>query len=463
MDHTHVVASQAFRISSWNWHSDLSSREFRISYPRTTLANAINPPEARWGYECLAIEKNALCNKISRRCKTELFGSTPHLTEYVCSYEFCFQNKERRRHKSPHFDTRDSVTESLSCIYRRWYERLKHHACRPFLYAHKETRGDTMAKLHTKQSCGVSHHLLLICFFCNPAYTSATLHASVLGETYATTPDTNGYSHVPMGTTSIGFGSYMGCTSLVNLSISPSVTTIEVGAFEACYNLVNISLPSSLLSIGEGAFIACRSLVSISIPPSVTFIGAGAFQQCTGLARIHIPSSNTFVTDGALPTCLGFGLLMTGMSMPRIVKSKGTLMRHLRLPGNVTVSMGDCDCDALCPKPYFILESLCRISFSTESVTHMLYTLLIYNLCLHTSRMFALSQDRAILAFLRKLFNEFHEWAPQVLYLIKSGCLVSILNSKSYIEYFRRRFSIRMAERIGVSSVSKTLPQLRIL
>eukprot|EP00041_Stephanoeca_diplocostata_P031346 m.975366 g.975366 ORF g.975366 m.975366 type:complete len:985 (-) comp23939_c0_seq12:125-3079(-) len=180
--------------------------------------------------------------------------------------------------------------------------------------------------------------LWLCCVNCFLICIGARQYASVIGATCATTPDAQGFSLVPMNVTSIGFGAYMGCTRLLNISIAQSVTAIETGAFDSCFNLINISLPTELLSIGDGAFIGCSSLSSISIPSSVTVIGEGAFQECPALASIYIPSNSTVVSNSALPTCLGFGLRTTGHNNPRghiqCISCSGKYV--ISVPSNVT-------------------------------------------------------------------------------------------------------------------------------
>ena len=68
------------------------------------------------------------------------------------------------------------------------------------------------------------------------------------------------------------------------------------------------SSPSDQTSIGDNAFLGCASLVSISIPNSVTSIGNSAFDGCTALQTIIIPSSVTSIGidafAGVSSTCI---------------------------------------------------------------------------------------------------------------------------------------------------------------
>ena len=59
-----------------------------------------------------------------------------------------------------------------------------------------------------------------------------------------------------------------------------SVTSIGDGTFWGCSGLTSVTIPNSVTSIGESAFCECSSLTSVTIPNSVTSIGEGAFWYC---------------------------------------------------------------------------------------------------------------------------------------------------------------------------------------
>lgn len=62
-------------------------------------------------------------------------------------------------------------------------------------------------------------------------------------------------------------------------------------------------LPDSLSSIGYGAFDACDSLMSVTIGDGVTIIGKAAFSYCISLESITIPDSVTSIGEGAFAGC----------------------------------------------------------------------------------------------------------------------------------------------------------------
>ena len=92
--------------------------------------------------------------------------------------------------------------------------------------------------------------------------------------------------------TSIGVGTFWGCSGLTSVSIPNSVTSIEDGAFNGCSGLVSVTIPNSVTSIGWEAFRGCSSLTSLTIPYSVTSIGNSAFYGCSSVTNIKV-----FVSD----------------------------------------------------------------------------------------------------------------------------------------------------------------------
>ena len=90
---------------------------------------------------------------------------------------------------------------------------------------------------------------------------------------------------------SIGYGAFMGCSSLSSVSIPYGVERIGNAAFNGCVGLCSVAIPSSVSSIGFGAFHSCFSLSSVSIPNTMVSVGSNAFERCNNLRSIIIPKS----------------------------------------------------------------------------------------------------------------------------------------------------------------------------
>lgn len=113
------------------------------------------------------------------------------------------------------------------------------------------------------------------------------------------TIENNNHAEILNTVKQIGSQAFSGCTTLMTVTIPPSVTSIASYAFAGCRSLTNVAIPSSVISIGLSAFAACKSLTTITIPDSVTSIGTGAFHGCTTLNKIIITtnrSTNDFET-----------------------------------------------------------------------------------------------------------------------------------------------------------------------
>jgi hypothetical protein len=107
---------------------------------------------------------------------------------------------------------------------------------------------------------------------------------------------------VPDSVTSLGDGSFSGCTGLASVTVPKGVTTIGEWAFSGCTNLASIMIPPSVTSIGAWAFYGCASLADVTIPASVTSSGSNALRGCAGLTTIMVDAGNLFYSslDGVL-------------------------------------------------------------------------------------------------------------------------------------------------------------------
>ncbi len=123
--------------------------------------------------------------------------------------------------------------------------------------------------------------------------------------------------------TTIGYGAFYKCVSLISVAIPDSVTSIDKNAFYGCSSLqdvyisdikawcnidfsdsnnplyyganlylnnelvTNLVIPSTVTEIKDYAFYNCDSLESITIPDSITSMGSYAFYNCMSLTEIN--------------------------------------------------------------------------------------------------------------------------------------------------------------------------------
>ena len=159
---------------------------------------------------------------------------------------------------------------------------------------------------------------------------------------------------IPEGVTSIGWGTFIGCSELTSITIPSSVTSIGMLAFLYCTGLTKVivpdiaawcgidfydnplgkarhlysnenteitslTIPSSVTSISSVAFRSCSGLTSVTIPSSVTSIGSSAFSYCTGLTSVTISEGVTSIGNSAFRDCTG----LTSITIPSTVTSIG--------------------------------------------------------------------------------------------------------------------------------------------
>jgi len=143
---------------------------------------------------------------------------------------------------------------------------------------------------------------------------------------------------IPNSVTSIGWGTFRGCSGLTSITIPNSVTSIGDFAFEDCSGLTSIEIPSGVTSIGWGTFTDCFGLTSCTIPNAVTSIDVEAFSGCTSLSTINIPNSVTTIGQSAFS---GAGLRSITIpnsvtSIDNGVFSNCTSLTSINIPNSVT-------------------------------------------------------------------------------------------------------------------------------
>lgn len=105
------------------------------------------------------------------------------------------------------------------------------------------------------------------------------------------------------GTRWIGDEAFIGCESVVSISLPESLERIGASAFKGCKSLAAIDIPQNVSVIGGNAFESCESLESVIIPNGVTVIEDGTFYLCSNLKSVTIPGSVKNIMSNAFRGC----------------------------------------------------------------------------------------------------------------------------------------------------------------
>ena len=142
---------------------------------------------------------------------------------------------------------------------------------------------------------------------------------------------------------------FHGCSQLVSVKISESVTSVEGCAFFGCSNLTSVTIPAGVTTINQQAFRKCGSLASITIPNSVTSIGFCAFTDCRNLTSLTIPNSVTTIGPSAFRDCVGLTSIIIPKSVTSIEYSAfhGCPLTSIKVESDNSVYDSRNDCNAV--------------------------------------------------------------------------------------------------------------------
>lgn len=93
----------------------------------------------------------------------------------------------------------------------------------------------------------------------------------------------------------------------VAIKFGNAVTTLGYGVFGWCASLMSVIVSESTTRIGNFAFEECSSLNNVIVPESTTFIGTGAFNHCTNLTSIVFKGKSKQQIE-AMPTYPWWGI-----------------------------------------------------------------------------------------------------------------------------------------------------------
>lgn len=113
---------------------------------------------------------------------------------------------------------------------------------------------------------------------------------------------------------------YVDNEMVTDLYIPDGVTDIKSYTFYNC-NIASVLFPESVKTVGFHSFHGCSSLVNVEIPYGVTTLGTSAFIYCDNLAKITIPNSVTTIGDYAFGSCISLKEIYSLAKIPPTIYS----------------------------------------------------------------------------------------------------------------------------------------------
>ena len=105
------------------------------------------------------------------------------------------------------------------------------------------------------------------------------------------------------GIAALNLGTFMGCTSLVQVELPDTLTSLGDGTFQNCTALSTVELPATTETLGDKCFSNCTSMTSIIVPSTVTTIARNCFRGCTSLATVIMPGNVEYIGPRAFQEC----------------------------------------------------------------------------------------------------------------------------------------------------------------
>ena len=144
----------------------------------------------------------------------------------------------------------------------------------------------------------------------------------------------------------IGKQAFSGCSSIVSLRLSGTITKINDSAFSKLTTLANVKFndngAAGTTELGSSVFSGCTNLVEVSTAKNVGIIGSSAFSGCIKLMRLNLAEGLQIIKKDAFAGCTRLeGALPEGVNEKYSSASGAKVMLPneksvLEIPGTVT-------------------------------------------------------------------------------------------------------------------------------
>ena len=106
---------------------------------------------------------------------------------------------------------------------------------------------------------------------------------------------------------------FLGCTSIKNVTLSDTLEAIGGNAFQNCTGITKITMPENLELITGSAFAGCTGLVEFTVPKNVSCISVSAFSGCKSLKKF---TYNTRLLTEISKNCFDGCILLSDIKLP---------------------------------------------------------------------------------------------------------------------------------------------------
>ena len=126
-------------------------------------------------------------------------------------------------------------------------------------------------------------------------------------------------SLIPGTVTKIGDYAFAYNKKITEVILPTTINSISIGAFSNCTSLKSIIIPSGVTTLNSATFSNCSSLTSVEIPNGTTLIRGNIFTNCYSLTWVKIPGSVQTIDQNAFKNCVNLtSITMEGATPPTL-------------------------------------------------------------------------------------------------------------------------------------------------
>lgn len=178
------------------------------------------------------------------------------------------------------------------------------------------------------------------------SYSVTAIDEYAFGTTYSSSYACTGLTSVviPSTVTTIGDCAFAYCTGITTVTIPTWVTSMGIDVFRFCSDLVTVNFnATNCSSIGTGTWLGCSNFTTLNLGNMITQIPENGFRGASGITSITIPNTVTSIGDHAFDGCTMLQSTLAVQLLPNALESIGdyafqnaTSLSYICIPNTVT-------------------------------------------------------------------------------------------------------------------------------